>query len=90
MKQYMRELRILGQGTKVKKIKREAILGRQRGGKGGGQRNYSRNFNRFKLLLANWKSFAHIHIINIKSSLNYCSNFAKYLIFGVLTNLKKV
>ena len=47
---------------------------------GGGQRNYSRNFNRFKLLLANWKSFAHIHIINIKSSLNYCSNFAKYLI----------
>ena len=33
MKQYMRELRILGQGTKVKKIKREAILGRQRGGK---------------------------------------------------------
>ena len=92
----MRELRILGQGTKVKKIKRKKFVGRQRGGilgggrkkwgrnegEGfrGGQRNYSRNFNRFKLLLANWKSFAHIHIINIKSSLNYCSNFAKYLI----------
>ena len=40
----MRELRILGQGTKVKKIKRKKFVGRQRGGiLGGGRKKWGRN-----------------------------------------------